>query len=205
MAHPNWNERYANGFLPWDTGRPEPLLTAFVESGRITPGRALEVGCGTGTNVLWLATRGFDTLGVDVAPLAIEKARVKQAGAKGCRFESRDFLAAPPAGSFDFIFDRGCFHSFDEAEQRARFAAQVAGILSPHGVWLSLIGSTEGNPSAFGPPRRTARDVLEAIEPVLELVELRSELFRTQPDSPAVWFCLSRRRKVPAQPSTRRD
>ncbi len=203
--HPDWNESYAQDFLPWDTGRPDPLLTKFVESGRVTPGRALEVGCGTGTNALWLAGRGFDVLGVDVAPLAVEKARAKQAGAKGCRFENLDFLTAPPPGPFDFVFDRGCFHVFDEAEQRERFAARVAGLLGPDGMWLSLIGSTEGAPREVGPPRRRAIDVLAAIEPVLELVELRTDTFQTQTESAMAWFCLSRQRKVPAQPSTRRD
>ena len=81
MAHPDWNDSYAEGFLPWDTGRPDPLLTTFVESGRVRQGRTLEVGCGTGTNSLWLAENGFEVLGVDVAPLAVEMARARQDGA----------------------------------------------------------------------------------------------------------------------------
>ena len=111
----------------------------------------------------------------------------------------------PPPGPFEFVFDRGCFHGFDEAEERARFAAHVAGLLGPNGVWLSLIGSTEGKPRDVGPPLRSAREVLAAIEPVLELIELRSDIFHGQPESPMVWFCLSRQRKIQAQPSTRRD
>ncbi len=202
MPHPDWNGHYAEGFLPWDTGRPDPLLAEFVESRRIKPGRALEVGCGTGTNSLWLAQRGFDVLGIDIAPLAVEKARAKQAGVKGCRFENVDFLNAPPPGPFDFIFDRGCFHIFDEPRQRERFAAQVAGLLGPDGQWLSLVGSTEGPAREVGPPRRSARDVLAAIEPVLEITDLRSVVFDVQDESPMAWFCLSRRRKAPAQPST---
>ena len=202
MPHTDWNERYVENFLPWDTGQPDPLLTTFVESERIRPGRALEVGCGTGTNALWLAGRGFDVLGVDVAPLAVEKARAKQGAVKGCRFENIDFLTAPPPGPFDFVFDRGCFHVFDKSEQRALFAAQVASLLRPEGMWLSIIGSTEGPPREVGPPRRTAREVLAAVEPVLEVVELRADAFHTQGGSPMAWFCLSRQRKMPAQPST---
>ncbi len=201
----DWNESYAQGFLPWDTGKPDPILTKFVESGHVKPGRALEVGCGTGTNSLWLASRGFDILGVDVAPLAVEKARAKQAGATGCRFESVDFLATPPGGLYDFIFDRGCFHTFDQPEDRARFSARVAGLLVPGGMWLSLIGSTEGAPREVGPPRRSASEVVASIEPVLEIVELRADTFHSQGEPAAAWFCLSRRRKVPAQPSTRHD
>jgi hypothetical protein len=52
MAHPSWNESYASGELPWDTGEPEPLLVEFVTSGRIQPTRTLEIGGGTGTNAI---------------------------------------------------------------------------------------------------------------------------------------------------------
>ena len=206
MAQPDWNARYAEGNLPWDTGAPDEHLVACVSAGVVTPGRTLEVGCGTGTNALWLAAQGFDVLGVDLSPLAIDKARAKAATARGCRFEVLDFLAAEPVGGpFDFVFDRGCFHVFDDDGVRAQFAARVAALLASGGQWLSLIGSTEGPPRDMGPPRRTAREVMAAMEPVVEIVELRSGYFEALIDSPAkAWICRARRREVPAQPSTRR-
>lgn len=209
MSAHDWNTHYADDFQPWDTGVPDAHLVALVGTGTIATGRALEIGCGTGTNALWLAAQGFEVVGVDVAPLAIDKARAKAAAAGGvarCRFQVLDFLAErPEGGRFDFVFDRGCFHVFDEAETRARFADGVADLLAPGGRWLSLIGSTEGPPLDIGPPRRSAADVVTAIEPALEIVELRSLLFETRLESPsAAWACLSRRRHVPAQPSARR-
>ena len=206
MAERDWNAFYAAGDLPWDTGAPDEHLMALVESGRVAPGRGLEIGCGTGTNALWLAARGFEVLGVDVAPLAIEQARAKAKGAQHCRFEMVDFLVADPAGApFDFVFDRGCFHVFDDAAVRSRFAARVASLLVPGGQWLSLIGSTEGPPRDTGPPRRSALDIVAAIEPALELVELRAAHFETNIATPAMaWICVARRRPVAAQPSTRR-
>jgi hypothetical protein len=67
---------------------------------------------------------------------------------------------------------------------------------------LSLAGSTEGPARQEGPPRRSARDLVEAIEPVLEIIELRSATF----DGVGVkaWQMLARARELPAQPSTRR-
>jgi SAM-dependent methyltransferase len=205
MTRPAWNESYASGQLPWDTGEPDPLLVEFVTSGRITPGLTLEIGAGTGTNAIWMAERGFDVLGVDVAPLAVEKAEAKMAKrALNCRFAACDFLAAPPSGGpFQFVFDRGCFHVFDEPEKREQFAAHVAASLAPGGYWLSLIGSTEGPPREIGPPRRSARDISQAVEPVLEIVELRSTEFHGH--GARAWFCLSRQRQAPPQPSTRPD
>jgi SAM-dependent methyltransferase len=202
MPHRPWNESYASGQLPWDTGQPEPLLVEFVNSNGISRGPALEVGAGTGTNAIWLAERGFDVLGVDVAPLAVEQAKAKIAGrAISCRFAVSDILVAPPPGGpFQFVFDRGCFHVFDEAGERERFAAHVAAVLEPGGLWLSVIGSTEGAPREVGPPRRSAREVVAGIEPSLEIVELRSATFH---DANAMaWFCVSRKRTFPAQPSS---
>ena len=69
---------------------------------------------------------------------------------------------------------------FDEPDERQRFAAHVAAALGPGGLWLSLIGSTEGPARDVGPPRRSAREVTLAIEPALEIVELRSAEFRGQ-------------------------
>jgi SAM-dependent methyltransferase len=207
MAHRNWNENYETADAPWDTGAPDPYLVELVETGRVPPGRTLEVGCGTGTNALWLAARCFEVVGVDVASRAIELARAKAAGAPG-RFEFRplDFLADPVAGGpFSFVFDRGCFHVFDEPADRARFAARVAALLAAKGLWVSMIGSTEGGARDTGPPRRTARDIADAIEPALEIVELRAIEFDTRlPSAPRAWLCLSRPREAPAVPSTRR-
>ncbi len=205
MPHPSWNESYASGQLPWDTGQPERLLVEFVTSGAVAPGAALEVGAGTGTNAIWMAERGFDVVGVDVSPLAVERAQAKMKGrALRCRFATWDFLGAPPPDRpFQFVFDRGCFHVFDEPGERQRFAAHVAEVLAPGGLWLSLIGSTEGLPRESGPPRRSACEVAIAVEPALEIVELRSAEFLD--NNAAAWFCLSRQRIVPAQPSTRHD
>jgi hypothetical protein len=101
------------------------------------------------------------------------------------------------------VFDRGCFHVFDEPDERRRFAANVAAVLAPGGLWLSMIGSTEGPRGDVGPPRRSACEVMLAIEPVLEIVELRSAEFRDH--GAKAWFCLSRRRMVPAQPDMQDD
>ena len=98
MAHPSWNDSYLSGEpLPWDTGTPDPMLIAMIESHAIEPGRTLEVGCGTGTNAIYLAEHGFDVVGVDVAAVAIANARAK-AHAR-CRFETVDFLNEAPPGA----------------------------------------------------------------------------------------------------------
>ena len=206
MALLDWNEKYKDGDLPWDINEPDDNLQKLVGSGTVFPGRALEVGCGTGTNSIWLARQGFSVLGVDIAMEAIDIANSKKDGQSlSCEFAVMDFLRDEDfPQSYDFVFDRGCFHSFDEESDRKLFAAHVSRILSPDGIWASLIGSTEGAPRETGPPRRSAGEVIDAIEPYLEIVELRSVVFRTNfTYAPQAWFCVARKRKEPAQPSTR--
>lgn len=206
MALQDWNERYKVGNLPWDTGEPDDNLVKLVGSGVVRPGRALEVGCGTGTNSLWLARQGFSVVGVDIAPEAIDMANRKKDGLPlSCDFAVMDFLKdGNIPQSYDFVFDRGCFHSFELEGDRKLFAAHVSHVLAADGIWASLIGSTEGPPRDSGPPRRTAGEVISAIEPYLEIIELRSVVFRANlPFAPLAWLCVARQRKAPAQPSTR--
>jgi SAM-dependent methyltransferase len=203
MPHPSWNDNYASAEPPpWDTGVPDPMLVEMIESGAIAPCRTLEVGSGTGTNAIYLAQHGFAVVGVDISPLAVEQARTKANGR--CRFETVDFLnEPPPGGPFQFVFDRGCFHTFDEDHERTRFAENVAAGLVGGGVWLSLIGSTEGPPRDSGPPRRTAREVMNAIEPSLEILQFRSREFGVCGEQLKAWLCLSRKRTIQPQPSSR--
>ena len=205
MPEQDWDARYRTDDIPWDTGEPDPHLVAWLDAGSVTSGRVLDVGCGTGTNALFLAARGFEVLGVDISARAIALADQKRASTEGAvRFLELDFLRDEvPGGPFDFVFDRGVFHVFDAAADRARFAERVAALLAPKGRWLSLSGSTEGPPRDHGPPRRTARDLSNAIEPVLEIVALRATRFPANLPSPAMaWLLEARARAVPAQPST---
>lgn len=207
MSRSDWNDRYATGDTPWDIGEPLDYLVDFVITRPVPPGRALDVGCGTGSNALWMARRGFDVLGIDVSGIAIERA-VEKLGTSDllCRFAALDFLTdSVTGGPFDFVYDIGCFHIFDDAADRAHFARRVADVLDENGLWLSLIGSTEGPERDHGPPRRSLRDVANAVEPSLEIIEIRSTDFRAHLPTPAAaWVCLARHRRVPAQPSTRR-
>lgn len=123
---------------PWDSGVTPPEVTALVESGSIT-GRALDLGCGTGTNSIYLAQHGFAVVGVDFSPKAIATAREKarRAGV-AVDFHVADVTQLDSLGvrePFDLILDLGCFHSID-APSRARYAENVARLTRPGGVFM---------------------------------------------------------------------
>lgn len=110
----------------WDNGKIPPELVALTETDR-TRGRALDLGCGTGTQSLYLAQHGWSVVGVDLAPKAIERAREKARTLKiAVDFQIADvtrleFLREP----FDLVIDLGCFHSLGAAA-RKRYAENLA-------------------------------------------------------------------------------
>ena len=155
---PHWDERYQQSNVPWDTGVPDNHLVEFVASKVLPLCRVLEIGCGTGTNAIWLASRGFEVLGIDISARAIAAAEAK-VGGDSVRFQVLDFFDAALAGTFEFVFDRGVMHLYDDVPSRAKFAGRVAELLSPGGVWLSLVGCTEGPARVLftGRPKHTTR------------------------------------------------
>jgi cyclopropane fatty-acyl-phospholipid synthase-like methyltransferase len=118
-----FKERYKAGDTPWDIGKPDSNLIHTVTTTPIKPCKALEIGCGTGDNAIWLAQQNFDVLGIDTSEIAIEKAKEKASKANvKCAFRVRDVLASHVEGApFRFAFDRGCFHTFGSGEERRSF------------------------------------------------------------------------------------
>ena len=195
----SWDQRYADGDLPWDSGKPDVHLREVIKRHGIEAGKALEIGCGTGTNTIWLAQQGFEMTVQDLAPNAIAKAKAKvTAAGVQCKFFVGDFLVDEiPGGPFQFVYDRGVFHVFDAAEERSLFASRVAKLLTPGGMWHSLIGSTDGPPRDTGPPRRSATEIVVAMEPHFEILELTSTTFDQGDHSHArAWVLVARKREA---------
>ncbi len=148
------------GVPPWDIGRPQAEVVRLEREGLVR-GRVIDVGCGTGENALHLAGRGFEVLGVDLVPRAIELAREK-ARDRGiaARFEVGDALVLDTRGlRFDTAIDSGVFHIFDDAD-RASYVASVARALSPGGT-LHVLVFSDLEPTDWGGPRRIRRGELE--------------------------------------------
>jgi SAM-dependent methyltransferase len=106
---------YLLGFKPWDTGVSPPELVEVVEGPEaLPPGRALDIGCGTGTNSVYMARHGWEVTGVDLVGRAIAMARRKAAAAgisptfiQGdvTRLDELDVGAG-----YGLLLDIGCFH-----------------------------------------------------------------------------------------------
>lgn len=197
----DWDARYRGGERPpWDTGRVDAHLQAMVDGRSLAACPVLEIGCGTGTDALWLAARGFTVTAVDLSSTAIERARERAREAEA----SIDFAVGsfPPLTepAWDLVYDCGCFHTLD-AEERAAFAREVAARLRAGGSWLSIMGSTDGPPRDHGPPRVSALEVVSVVEPHFEILSLTSELYDADIPTPArAWIMLARVR-APSAPA----
>ncbi len=120
---------------PWDTNITPPEVIEFIQSH--PAGRALDLGCGTGTNALTLAKAGWQVQGVDFVGKAIRAARKKarRAGVQA-GFEMGDVTdLGNVGGKFDLILDIGCFHSLSAAGQQ-RYLANLERLLAPSGIYL---------------------------------------------------------------------
>ena len=130
---------------PWD-GPPRAELVRLVEGGALTParlppGRALDLGCGTGANLRYLARHGFEATGIDFSRVALRVARQRAAAeAPGTviRFVEGDLTApAVPGveGPFDLLVDYGTLDDLDPAGRRA-MASLVSSLARPGAVFL---------------------------------------------------------------------
>ena len=137
--------RYWRGETPWDTHITPPEVIEFLEGAR--PGRALDLGCGTGTNAIALARRGWQVTGVDFAARAIRRAR-RSASQAGVEIDFRvgdvtdlGDLVEP----YDYVLDIGCLHALDGAGQES-YAAGLARLVRLGGrymLYARLPGSGE--------------------------------------------------------------
>lgn len=146
---PGFNPAY-RGTPPWDIGRPQPDFVSLEEAGEIQ-GSVLDVGCGTGENVLYLAQRGHDTWGIDLAPLAIDAATRKAAERQiQPTFLLADVFELDALGrTFDTIIDSGLLHVFTP-DLRPRFVAALNQAIVPGGTYF-MLGYADDDPGP-GPP-----------------------------------------------------
>jgi len=121
---------------PWDIGEREELV-ALVESGRIKPGRTIDLGCGAGANAIYLAQKGFDVTGVDYAEAAISKAKARATDAQvQVEFVVDDLTNLHHvSGRFDFLLDYGVLDDL-RLPQREPYVQNMLTLTQPGSQYL---------------------------------------------------------------------
>jgi SAM-dependent methyltransferase len=147
----NYARLYRFGFTPWERYATAAAASIAArldreEAERSRPlGRALDLGCGRGLHTPELARRGWEAMGIDYVPAAIEAAKAKSRGAARLSYVVGDVTRLPPAqlGTFDFFLDIGCFQGLDTG-QRLSEGSGVSALANPGATLLLL---------SFGPGR----------------------------------------------------
>jgi len=174
------------GTPPWDIGRAQPAIVRLADTGQIA-GSILDVGCGTGENVLYLAERGFAAAGVDGAPTAIRKARAK-AKKRGLdvRFEVGDALDLSMPEQFDTAIDSGLFHVFSD-EERLRFRDSLGRVIRPGGSYF-LMCFSEHEPGDWGPRRVTQAEIRSVFRAGWRVNYIQPSAFETNGGDAHAWL-----------------
>lgn len=143
-----FDDFYKHQTPPWVIGEPQPAIVDLERAGHLR-GHVLDVGCGTGEHTILLTRLGYDVLGVDGAPTAVEQAR-RNAAAHGvdARFDVRDALDLGTSPTYDTVVDSALFHVFDDAD-RARYVRSLHGVTRPGALVVVLALSDAGR--GFGP------------------------------------------------------
>lgn len=187
MDATDWNHRYSGGnVLGWDQGRASPLVLRLLPVIHHPPARVLVPGCGLGHEAKALDNRGYRVTAMDIAPLAVERAKAQNGvDAIVGDFLTADFSASG-LGTFDLICEHTLFCAIVPAD-RDRYVAAAARALRPggklFGAFLDFDNAVLKRP---GPPFGTsAADLLHHFHPHFEVERLEPSGFRFQTASGA--------------------
>jgi SAM-dependent methyltransferase len=164
---------------PWDRGISPPELFDFIS--KHPAGRAIDLGCGTATNVITLAQHGWQVTGIDFAPRAIQIAKRKAQKAHvtvDVRVGDATKLDGID-GPFDLALDMGCFHG---VEKKLDYLSQLKRVLATNGYWLMY--------GIF----KSANSTTSLIESDIKLIQTQGFLLLSRQDGmdlrerPSAWF-----------------
>lgn len=162
---------------PWSIGEPQPELKVLAEQGKFH-GDVLDVGCGEAAISLYLAERGFTTVGLDSAPTAIELARAEaeRRGLTTATYEVADITSFTGYdGRFGTIVDSTLFHSIP-VDQRDGYQRAIVRAAAPGASYFVLVFDRKAlpaSPEGFGPNPVTEDELRELVSKYWVIDDIR--------------------------------
>jgi SAM-dependent methyltransferase len=169
--------------LPWAHDEPTLFLAELCKQRR--PGTALDIGCGAGTDSVYLAQQGWDVTALDFVPKALEftQARAKAAGVDVTPVEA-DITTWDAPQAFDLVLDHGLLHNMDPVRFPA-YRERLMKVVAPHGDFVLLHwhplypGQKSGE---VGPTRRSREEIKAFFAPEFQERYYAQEEFEDLPD-----------------------
>ncbi len=194
-----WEAQYATGETPWDTQITPPEVQDFWMSGRLPPrGLALDIGCGPGTNVRFLAQQGLVAIGFDIAlqPLLTGQRRLTERAPELMRrafFVQADVTRLPlAAADADYILDVGCFHGVHPGERPAYVNCILDNLRV--GGYYHIYAFDRTREMAANPDRKLLgveeNEIVERYSGAMEIVKIQ---IATPDPYPCRWYLLRKR------------
>ncbi|PRX23125.1 methyltransferase family protein [Orenia metallireducens] len=179
--------------LDWTAGTAEPELVSMVYEGQIKAGsKILELGCGLGTEAVFLAVRGMNVTAMDLSEEAINVGKnLANLYGTNVNFIQKDLLESDLFDEeFDIITDHGCYHHMTEAE-RETYVSKVTKYLKPNGMFI-LRCFSDMIPGGPQPKRISSDDMIESFHQKFKLEHMERVLsFSTKRYSkPIGWFTI---------------
>lgn len=136
-----WEKSWREGVTPWDLGQPTPILLHLLQTGSLPKGRALVPGCGSGHDVIAIASPDRYVVGLDISESAIEIATKLSSSSSNANYHTflkTDFFTWQPTGLFDLVFDYTFFCAI-EPDMRSAWASRIQDLLKPNGELITLM------------------------------------------------------------------
>ncbi|MBN2216824.1 MAG: class I SAM-dependent methyltransferase [Pirellulales bacterium] len=214
----DWDRAYREGLPPWETGEPaDELIRVLRDHRKMLRGpTAIDLGCGSGADAIYLAKAGFDVTAVEISPIAMERARARtEMKNAAVHFVLDDvFKFAEDAGKFDLILDAG-FYEFVRQKNLGRLLDALWRLSSPGSFYFMLAANAEDEPGdqtrgantqiaaadPLFPPGVTRREIHLELGRLFEVVELRPCRLPSpqRPEGYPGWSCLMRRPQPPTR------
>jgi len=176
---------YLFGWKPWDSGVPPAELVELIEGpNALKLGRAIDLGCGTGTNCRYMVDHGWEVTGVDYVARALNAAKRKAPQARLLVGDVTRLAELGVDGPFDLLLDLGCFHSITD-DRRQAYVREAARVARQGGTLLMFAFGEKGR----GTPVATPSEIRQRFADDFDVVEVRAGApFRRQ-----TWYRMARK------------
>jgi len=177
----DWEKIYSEYHLteiPWHSDKPDRELIELIENKEIKPHLVLDVGCGAGTDSIYLASMGCEVTAIDISQEAIRIARERaEKSVVKVDFIAANFMEFDFRGkSFDFINDRGCFHHINPWD-REKFAIKINDLLKSNGSYFLRCWSDKEEETKQGPYRLSKDEIRSTFSKFFHAGTIKDFLF----------------------------
>ena len=193
LGFDNWEQIYQNQnieSMPWFNPDLDLDLQQALSQLNINSGTILDLGTGPGTQAIALAERGFQVTATDISETAIHQAeQTAKQNKMNISWQQDDIINSKLNQTFDFVFDRGCFHVFSP-EQRQDYVRIVHKLLNDQG-YLFIKCFSHLQPGEQGPHRFTPEQINDIFSKHFQILNIKQTVYQgTLTPLPKALFCI---------------